>query len=498
MSVFKENKTAGIFVTILIGLIIISFMFTGYESFQAGSTGGVSSVGRVGDMPIKFEEYQMEFNRQKEFYQQITGGSALTTQQIEAFKVKENTLKNIVQRKLMVKFSNLMGVHPSVEEIKAEIKKLPYFQTNGQFDIERYKGLLQANSLSPQDFEKDMINDLKMRQTQMMMQNYPISNGYLNDLQEFRKNSYDVKMLTISKNALRNQIPVANEEVQKFLADKANLDKVSAEFEMRKESLSVQEEVKARHILIADKGNVAETLKAVEDLKKVLTVQNFQKLAKEKTDDPSGKTNGGDLGSFPKGRMVPEFDAVAFTQQPGTISTPVKTQFGYHFILVESKKPGVVATLDAHKNSIALEMVRKNKNEELKKLTVDISNQAKSLFDAGNESQLKSLADKYKLKYESDVKLNVIDGFSNGSYLTQDQMKQIYSSSNVHLFDDSANVTMVKALKSTTVAATDNAKTEQERNGLKLALSRKMMDAVLGQLEKETTVKINENVIQNF
>lgn len=497
MSAFKENKTAGIFVTILIGLIIISFMFTGYESFQAGMGGGANSVGRVGDMPIKVEEYQMEYNRQLEFYKQITGGQDLTTQQIEAFKVKDNALKNIIQRKLMVKFSNLMGTHPSEEEIKAEIKKLPYFQSNGQFDLERYKGLLAANRLSPQDFEKDMINDLKMRQTQSLMQNFPISNGYLEDLQKFRKSAYNVKMLSISKNALKNQIPVSNEEVQKFLADKTNLTRVESQFNERKESLSTQEEVKARHILIGDKGSEAATLKEVEDVKKTLTVQNFQKIAKEKTDDPSGKSNGGDLGFFARGRMVPEFDQVAFTLKPGVISEPVKTQFGYHFILVESKKPAVVATLDAHKTSIATEMIRKDKVEELKKLTVDISNQAKALFDAGKDAELKALADKYKLKFETAVTLNVIDGFSNGTYLTQDQMKQVYASDAVHLFDDASNITMLKATKSTAEVATDAIKTEQEKSGLKMALSRKMMDNVLKKLEADTTVKINQNVL-NF
>ncbi len=497
MSTFKENKTAGIFVTILIGLIIISFMFTGYESFQAGMGGGANSVGRVGDLPIKIEEYQMEFNRQLEFYKQITGGSDLTSQQIEAFKVKENALKNIVQRKLMVKFSNLMGSYPSEEEIKSEIKKLPYFQTNGQFDIERYKGLLAANRLSPQDFEKDMINDLKMRQTQNLMQNFPISNSYLEDLQNFRKNSYNVKMLSISKNALKNQIPVSSDEIQKFLADKTNMNRVESQFNERKESLNTQEEVKARHILVGDKGSAEATQKAVDDIKKMLTIQNFQKIANEKTDDPSGKTNGGDLGSFSRGRMVPEFDQVAFSLKPGVISEPVKTQFGYHFILVESKKPAVLATLDSHKNTIATEMIRKDKQEELKKLTVDISNQAKALFEAGKDNELKALADKFKLKFEPTVTLNVIDGFSNSTYLTQEQMKQVYASEAVHLFDDASNITMLKASKSNTEVTADAQKKEQEKNGLKMALSRKMMDSVLKKLEADTTVKINNNVL-NF
>jgi hypothetical protein len=318
----------------------------------------------------------------------------------------------------------------------------------------------------------------------------------MNDMQNFRKTFYNVKMLTISKNALRNQLPVTNDDLQKFLADKTNFGRVESQFNERKESLNTPEEVKARHILITDKGSAEATLKVVDEIKKTLTVQNFQKIANEKTEDPSGKTNGGDLGSFAKGRMVPEFDEVAFNLKPGTISEPVKTQFGYHFILVESKKPAVTATFDAYKNNIATEIIRKERTEDLKKLTVDISNQAKALFDAGNEAGLNTLAGKYKLKFEGNVTLNPIDGFSNGSYLTQDQMKQVYGSDAVHLFDDATNITMVKAQKSATEQASDPMKIEQDKAGLKMALSRKVMDSIIKKLESDTTVKINDNILR--
>ncbi len=496
MSAIKDNKTAGIFVTILIGLIIISFMFTGYESFRASSNGGANSVGRVGDMPIKIEEFQMEYNRQLEFYKQISGGE-LTSKQIEAFQIKQNALKNIIQRKLMVKFSDLMGTHPSEEEIKAEIKKLPYFQTSGKFDIERYKGLLAANQLSPQDFEKDMVNDLKMKQTQSLIQNYPISASYLADLQKFRQDEYKAKVLSFSKNSVRNQIPVSSEEVNKYLADKTNFARVESLFNERKEALSSPEEVKARHILVMNKKTDEETKKAIEEIQKGLTPANFQKIANEKTEDPSGKGKGGDLGFFPRGRMVPEFDDVAFNLKQGTISSPVKTQFGYHLILVESKKAEVKANIETAKATLATELIRKEKNEEVKNLVIDISNQAKKLFDANNDAGLRTLASKYQLKFEDNVTLNPIDGFSNGTYLSADQLKMVYENATVQLFDSASEITMVQATKNPTAAVANAEKSEQEKNGLKTALSRKLMDNVLKKLEESTTVNINDRVLQN-
>ena len=69
MSEFTKNKTTSIFVTLLIGIIVLSFMFTGYQSFQQGG-GSPGAIGKVGDLSIKSEEYQQEYNRQIEFYKQ--------------------------------------------------------------------------------------------------------------------------------------------------------------------------------------------------------------------------------------------------------------------------------------------------------------------------------------------------------------------------------------------------------------------------------------------
>lgn len=93
-----------------------------------------------------------------------------------------------------------------------------------------------------------------------------------------------------------------------------------------------EEEAHARHILVATK----EEADAVEaDLK---AGKPFEVVAMEKTIDPSGKTNGGDLGFFTKEQMVPEFADAAFALEPGQISEPVQSQFGWHVIKLEEKK----------------------------------------------------------------------------------------------------------------------------------------------------------------
>ena len=102
-------------------------------------------------------------------------------------------------------------------------------------------------------------------------------------------------------------------------------------YEDASKQITGEQEVHARHILVETEDEA----KAVEDeLKKGA---DFAELAKKKSKDP-GASDGGDLGFFTKDQMVPEFSAVAFSLEPGKISDPVKTQFGWHIIKVEEKR----------------------------------------------------------------------------------------------------------------------------------------------------------------
>ncbi|HEX7679472.1 MAG TPA: peptidylprolyl isomerase [Thermoanaerobaculia bacterium] len=126
------------------------------------------------------------------------------------------------------------------------------------------------------------------------------------------------------------------------------------------------EQVKARHILIAPKGSAAaqpgkkeltddEAKAKADDLRKqIVAGASFDELAKKESDDVGSGARGGDLGSFSRGQMVPEFEQAAFNAKVGDVTPVVKTQFGYHIIKVE-----------AH-DSAPLEQVRPAIEKELK------------------------------------------------------------------------------------------------------------------------------------
>jgi peptidyl-prolyl cis-trans isomerase C len=141
-------------------------------------------------------------------------------------------------------------------------------------------------------------------------------------------------------------------------------------------TMSDEQEVHARHILIRAAAGDDKASKEAEDKIKAIIArlkkgEDFAKVASETTEDPSGKATGGDLGYFTKEQMVPEFADVAFKLDKGQISEPVHTQFGWHVIKVEDKRKKPAPSFDEVKPQIEQYVTRKAQADLVTKLRAD-------------------------------------------------------------------------------------------------------------------------------
>ncbi|PAF42296.1 peptidylprolyl isomerase [Helicobacter sp. 11S03491-1] len=146
----------------------------------------------------------------------------------------------------------------------------------------------------------------------------------------------------------------------------------------------VQQEASARHILVKTEDEAKKIISELNKTPKAKVEAKFIELANKDSIDPNTKNtqNGGDLGSFQKNQMVPEFSKAAFDLKPGTYTkTPVKTEFGYHIIYLIKKNDPVTYSFDQAKATIEgmlkekkFQQDMKQKIEELrKKAKIDIS-----------------------------------------------------------------------------------------------------------------------------
>tara|TARA_R110002124_G_scaffold64985_2_gene177449 strand:+ start:255461 stop:256432 length:972 start_codon:yes stop_codon:yes gene_type:complete len=164
-----------------------------------------------------------------------------------------------------------------------------------------------------------------------------------------------------------------DQEINSKITDKA----LKAAYDKYAATLSKVEEVKARHILLDTEEEALAIVKSLDD------GAAFADLAKEKSKGPSG-ANGGDLGYFKMGEMVPEFEVAAFSLKKGDYTkAPVKTQFGYHVILLEDKRALKADSFEDKKAELEAGL----RNQVLQDLLGDWRTESKvTLFDINGEA----------------------------------------------------------------------------------------------------------------
>ncbi|MCL5022808.1 MAG: peptidylprolyl isomerase [Nitrospirae bacterium] len=165
---------------------------------------------------------------------------------------------------------------------------------------------------------------------------------------EYQKKVEDFKKLTLISLMLEKEIE-----------DKAKVDDkdVKDYYEKHKAELTTGNQMRASHILVKTED---EAKKILDQLKKG---GDFARIAREKSIDSGSAKNGGDLGFFSKGQMVPEFEKAVFSLKEGEIAGPVKTQFGYHIIKVTGKKEGKVVEFDKVKDLLAQKVAAEKQKE---------------------------------------------------------------------------------------------------------------------------------------
>lgn len=143
-------------------------------------------------------------------------------------------------------------------------------------------------------------------------------------------------------NKVMSEVAVAESELQRY-------------YDANKNMFEEPGKVSAKHILVNSEEEALKIKKEINEGK------SFEDAAKEYSSCPS-KERGGDLGAFSKGQMVPEFEEAAFSQEIGEVGDPVKTQFGYHLIKVESKVPPAAMDFESVKEGIRKRLMQERQS----------------------------------------------------------------------------------------------------------------------------------------
>lgn len=213
--------------------------------------------------------------------------------------------------------------------IAQEAKKLGLTVTEADID-EEIQRIIDENFMGMED------------QFEQLLEQYGLT-------MESVRNDARVNLNLMARKIAETQLEISDEELKEYFAD-------------NQEKFNIPAEVKARHILV----------KTEEEALEVIDLLNggadFAELAKERSEDPGSKDQGGELGFFKPGEMQQEFEDAAFSMEIGEISEPVESWYGFHVIEVLEKKSGREVTFDEVKDQVYEEMAE----EKIYKLIQDL------------------------------------------------------------------------------------------------------------------------------
>src|SRR2546422_8466250 len=415
-----------------LALVVLTFIVFYIPAFLQNPTVAGASPGaviaEVEGREVRAREFQRRYQSQIQAYQGAYGGK-VSAQLLRQLGVERQALQQMIDEQAAIAEAERQGIRVSDEELAQQIFSIPAFQDKGRFVGERrYEQVLrnQRPPISKGDFEESLRRSMLVDKLRATLTDWmSISDAEIEREYRHRNEKVKLDLVALTANTFRDKVSVTDADVQKhYDAHKAeyrigerrkvkyvlvDMDQARAkttvpEADVRRqynetiEQYQTPEQIRASHILISTEGkDEATARKQAEDLlAKVKAGGDFAALAKAHSDDPASKANGGDLDYFGRGRMVPEFEKVAFSMEPGQVSDLVKTQFGFHIIKLVDKKPGTTRALDEVRTQITEQLKFRHAQEAVEaqaralegkiKRPADLEPAAKAAGDTGQES----------------------------------------------------------------------------------------------------------------
>ncbi len=383
---YLRQNTGSWIIKIILGVIVLVFIFLGMGSIGSKKRGTVATVD---DEPISMEAYQQSYNN---LIQEMRNrfGDNFNQDLIEMFNVKRQALDMVIEERLLAQEAERLGVIVTEEEIRNSLLSIPAFQKNGAFDMEQYKRVLSANRMTPESFEESQIARIKQQKVRdLVLSSVTVSDMEAEKWYKYRNTEAGIHYVAFDPSQYRSLVTPDEETLRAYYeenrenyktdvmlkaeylefspadyADRVALTQAELKqyYDKNIKEFTSPEKVEASHILIraGEQAGAEKIEKAREKAMMVYQMavegKDFSELAEEYSEGPTSDS-GGFLGSFGKDEMVAPFSEAAFSMAPGDISKPVKTRMGFHIIKVHDKFEAATQSFETSKEAIREKLI---------------------------------------------------------------------------------------------------------------------------------------------
>ncbi|MFD1382535.1 SurA N-terminal domain-containing protein [Rhodanobacter aciditrophus] len=386
-----RDKSQGIVVKVIIGVVIVTFALFGVEALVQSFT-STDTVAEVDGKEITRTQLLQTAETQRRQLISMMGGQ-IDPAMLEENALQRRALDELIQRAVMTNQAEALNLGVSDAQVDAYLLQAEQFQTNGQFDQNKYLNFIRSLGFTPLAFKERIKQDVLIQQARNAVAGtefvLPSQVDAIVTLQN-QKRSYDYIRFSLADKA--ESVSVTDEELQAYYDDnqasfispeQVKLDYVTISVADLEDSVSVTdaelqdayqarvanfggEEREASHILIDTSSRSDSDAQAlVEEIKGKLDAgESFADLAAQYSDDLGSKENGGDLGYVARGIMVEPFEDTLFAMNEGDIAD-VETEFGYHIIKLNQIHETEAPSIDELRDELMVDLKAEKAKDQL-------------------------------------------------------------------------------------------------------------------------------------
>ncbi|WP_340607991.1 peptidylprolyl isomerase [Xenorhabdus bharatensis] len=358
---------------IVLALIILTFLVTGLTGYLSGEGGNYAA--KVNGQTISRAQLEQVFQQDKMSLQERLGDqfSALLSNEQEVRALKRQSLDSIINTVLLEQYANKLGLSASDEQVKEEIRKQRYFQTDGKFDNEKYLQVLTNAGLNPDNYAEQIRQDLISSQLRTILMSTEIAlPAEIKQLAELSLQERTARLATLELKSIEAQQSVTDQELKNYynmnskhftVPEKVKISyiKMDAADELKnvtvtdadiekyyKNNLSKYTQSERKKYSLIQLASEADAKSVLDELKKGA---DFSKLAEEKSTDKYSAKQGGDLGWMEDSSSPDEIKSAHLTEK-GQLSAVIKLSNGYAIFRLDDVKPQVVKSLADERSAI--------------------------------------------------------------------------------------------------------------------------------------------------
>ena len=382
----------------VVALSMVTYLIPGFGSPTTKATGDEATVAQIGNTKITAQEVVSAMGR-------IMQRGQIPQEMLDVY-VPQVVDQMVDQRAIEYEFER-QGLTVSDDEVLVglESDNPQFFKDGALISKDEFAQRLAQQGMTMQDEVDVMRRQLMSRKVEnIVYASVLVPDKEVEDEYRRQKDRVTIKYISFPPAKFRDDVKLTPEEVhamfeghhseyfqpekrsfQVLIVDQAKLEQAMAisdadlhtTYNASMDNFRMPERVKARHILIMTEGKSdaekKQALAKAEDLLKQLKAgADFSQLAQKNSEDTSNAPKGGDLGWFPHGQMVAEFDKAAFALKPGQLSGIVTTKFGYHIIKLDEKETARVKPFEEVKADLTAALKKQRVTEQVQKTADDV------------------------------------------------------------------------------------------------------------------------------